>query len=185
MCLIVGLGCGKQTEPAAENDPLPKAIATSSGKPPPANPKTTEIKLPPINLLRTPRLEHSVINPHLILSADLHWSPDSQWVAWAKRNTTIMIIEAASGRIAHTLSEHDDQINEIAWSPDGQYLASASGDRSVIVWRTDTWKIFQTHYAHANIVECVVWSPDSRYVASGSWDKSVIIWDVSEGRVAL
>ncbi|CAE8705756.1 unnamed protein product, partial [Polarella glacialis] len=50
------------------------------------------------------------------------------------QSPTVVIYDAASGRVLRQLGRHKDTPLTIAWSPDGLYLASAGMDRKVLLY---------------------------------------------------
>ncbi len=47
---------------------------------------------------------------------------------------TIMVWNAADGKLIRTLRGHSSPVNSVAWSPDGLRFVSGGGDCSIKVW---------------------------------------------------
>jgi WD40 repeat protein len=84
--------------------------------------------------------------------------------------------------IATQLTEHSDQVRDVAFSPDGRLLATASLDRTIRLWSVATG---QPHgkplKGHTSGVLAVAFSPDGKILASASDDRTLRLWTVASG----
>jgi WD40 repeat protein len=93
----------------------------------------------------------------------------------------LVLIDAATGSVVHTLEGHRDYVYHVAFSPDGKRLASCGYDKLIRVWDTATGKptgVLKEH-TEGGVRRRVQRIRDSARVASA--DRSVKIWDVAKG----
>ena len=95
---------------------------------------------------------------------------------------TITVWEVETGRQAHVLVGHREDIATLAVSPDGRLLASGSNDADIRLWDMATGQSLKTLTGHTNAVRSVAFSPDGQTLASGSVDRTVHMWDVCSGQ---
>ena len=63
-------------------------------------------------------------------------SPDGRFsAAICEDETTVTIMDTATGQVQQTLTGHTDTITNVGWSPDGQQLATTADDDTVRLWR--------------------------------------------------
>jgi WD40 repeat protein len=85
------------------------------------------------------------------------------------------VLEAATGRILHTLP-HSGAVNGVAWDPTGVHrLATACEDSTVNIWEVDS-NARSIYHGHTGAVLSVSWRLQG--LASGSADATVIVWNV-------
>src|SRR5262245_33029598 len=107
----------------------------------------------------------------------LAFSADSRLLASGDKNGVILIREAGSDRILHTLPHKNDPqaghtaaIKHLAFDAAGKRLASAGADKSVRIWDVATGQLLRLYTGHSDEVKAVTFSPDGTIVASGSAD---------------
>ncbi|MDQ3256561.1 MAG: hypothetical protein M3R15_22175 [Acidobacteriota bacterium] len=94
----------------------------------------------------------------------------------------IVIWDAASHKVLHTIKGHRDYVYAVTFSPDSKLLASSSYDRLIKIWDIANGVELKTLKDHIDAVYPVAFSPDGKWLASGSADRSVKFWDVASGR---
>jgi hypothetical protein len=104
------------------------------------------------------------------------WMPDRS-KEYAK--ISVLVLDAATGRVLHNLVGHTADVICIAFSPDGRRIATCSDDRTVKLWDTATGRDVFTLRGHTAGVNALVFSPDGRRIVSGGNDGRVRVWDAT------
>ena len=94
-------------------------------------------------------------------------------------NNSVQVLDAATGRVLHTLIGHTEAVIGIAFSPDGRRIATASFDRTVKLWDTATGREVFTLRGHTAGLLALAFSPDGRRIVSGGIDFSARVWDAT------
>jgi WD40 repeat protein len=123
--------------------------------------------------------------------SDLLFSPDGKVLAAFRWTDTIQLWDARSGRLLHTLNEHQDIVWSVAFSPDSKTLISCGDDQTIRFWDVATGKQLR-QINHSNGIGTIALSPDGKLLASldvtktssgggsTSWepDNRIRLWDV-------
>jgi WD40 repeat protein len=113
------------------------------------------------------------------------WSPKGDKIAAGNFDPSpqpiVRILDATSGNLRLTYSNHTLGVNGLAWSPDGTYVASGSYDATVQIWNARNGTMVY-RMNHSDSVFAVAWSPNGAFIASGGggnntvFDYTVRVW---------
>jgi WD40 repeat protein len=113
----------------------------------------------------------------------LAFSPDGKLIASGGPEGTVMVWDAATGKVLFALRGHTGSVASVAFSGDSRRLATGSSDHTVKIWDTLVGQEVLTLRGHEEPVSSVAFSPDGRYLASASASAlpgqpgQVKIWD--------
>jgi tetratricopeptide (TPR) repeat protein len=93
--------------------------------------------------------------------------------------SSVLVVDAATGEVLHTLIGHTGDLIGITFSPDGSRIATASFDRTVKLWDTLTGREVFTLRGHTAGVLALAFSPDGHRIVSGSIDYTARVWDAT------
>jgi WD40 repeat protein len=118
-------------------------------------------------------------------------SPDGRWVAACGRRGTVVLLDAASGKLVQRLTGHDTDVNLpgyvnfVAFHPKDNWLASAGEDRRVILWTlptADRPAVQLRQWLAPAAINALTISPDGTLLATGGHDNAITIWNPESGR---
>ncbi|HEY7510011.1 MAG TPA: c-type cytochrome domain-containing protein [Vicinamibacteria bacterium] len=113
------------------------------------------------------------------------FAPDGKTLAVAGYKE-VRLFDAATGRLARTLSGAADAVRAVAWSPDGKTVAGAGGPPSrggeVLLWDASTGAAARKIEGHRDYVYAAAFSPNGRFLATASYDKAIRLWYPGTGR---
>jgi WD40 repeat protein len=115
-------------------------------------------------------------NPGYI-GQQLKFSPKGEFVSllW----TTLMLLDAKTGKIAHEYPTSTGDGLNYAVSPDGKRLARAAG-RRLRLWTLADHKEPVALVGPKSPAQLIARSPDGKFIATGNGGKEVWIWNSSE-----
>ena len=122
------------------------------------------------------------VDSNLVFSA---FSPDDRWLAIARTNHIIELLDTRDGRVLAEISGHTNEITMLAFSADGGLLASSSRDQTVRIWRVPGGEPVGEPIPHDEPVQRVAWSADGRYIATAIWrgdepkESAVQVWNAA------
>ncbi|MGO4752804.1 WD40 repeat domain-containing protein, partial [Streptomyces sp. 2MCAF27] len=110
------------------------------------------------------------------------YSPDGRTLATGDEDRTVLLRDAATGRVRNTLTDHAGLVTSVAFSPDGRTLAVADA-HEVRLRDADTGRVLRTLTPRADVMMTLAFSPDGRTLATGRGDGLVRLWDTRTGRL--
>ncbi len=105
------------------------------------------------------------------------WSPDSRFIATARNDHTVQVVDSTDGHLHGVLKGHSGGVMCVAFSPDGRRLASGGYDRVVRVWDTRTLKEVAQLHGHHGYIYRLAFTPDGKTLFTASGDKTIRMWD--------
>ena len=111
-------------------------------------------------------------------------SPDGRTLAIATPESSVQLVDTATGAVRAELVGHDTLITAATFSADGTRVATTSNDETVAVWDATTGKQLDVLRGHAGSVLDVAFSQNGSTLFSSGADRSVFMWDV-EGSSGL
>jgi WD40 repeat protein/tRNA A-37 threonylcarbamoyl transferase component Bud32 len=104
------------------------------------------------------------------------YSHDGRSLAIARAKTSVVLVDAASGRETATLGGPLGQAESVCFAPDDRLLASAGDDGTVRLWELPSGKPRAVFAASDQRVWSVAFSPDGGMLATTSRDGLVKLW---------
>jgi WD40 repeat protein len=108
-------------------------------------------------------------------------SPDGTLVASAGAGGTIILWDAHSRKLRHTIAASKEDLFALAFSPDGRALASSGDDGTIRLWDPFTGQKLREFTGHDRSVVSLSISPRGTSLASGSFERCAKLWNLSEG----
>lgn len=99
-----------------------------------------------------------------------------------KPDSTVILLDAASGQLLNTLSGHTNTIRSVAFSPDGNRLVTSSWDNTALLWNVASGNRLNSVIWQAMGSDAITFSPDSKTLASSLTDLTIALLDVSSGQ---
>jgi WD40 repeat protein len=110
-------------------------------------------------------------------------SPDGKVLAAGVGGGTLLLWDAATGKLLHRIQKHHNCIDSLSFSPDGRTLASASDDHTIRLWQVATGQELRRIEGHLGRVCSVAFAPDGKTLASGCCDScAILLLDAATGK---
>jgi WD40 repeat protein len=107
-------------------------------------------------------------------------SPDGKVQARAD-GKTILLTDAASGKVFAKMTGHTDTVTALAFSPDGKSLASGGADKTVRFWDVATGKEIRKLEGKDTITS-LTFSKDGKTLTAKEGEKGMRTWEVATGK---
>jgi len=96
-----------------------------------------------------------------------------------EHNGSVLIFDAATGKIIQKLKGHRAGCQMAKYSPDGKRIASCSADYTLKIWSVASGQEIVTLRGHQTQVQCLAWSDDGQRIVSGDRQGVVRVWNAS------
>lgn len=126
----------------------------------------------------TGELLHVLPRPHARAQSVVAFSTDGVFVATGDGpEGDVLIYEAQTGTLRHTLHGHTGPVYAVAFSPDGLVCATGSKDGTARLWSVATGAALRVLRGHETAVHAVQFAPDSQTLISADTQRGhVRVW---------
>lgn len=107
------------------------------------------------------------------------FSPDSNLLASAGQDNTILIWSISENKCIHRIEQHEDRIWSVVFNHNGNLLASGSEEGNICIWDFQKEKCIKC-FQHDDRVWSIDFSPDSLTIASGSESQGLTLWNLED-----
>ena len=115
------------------------------------------------------------------------FAPDGKHVAMCCDDGTLQLLDAATGKVLHSLGQPGRHSTSIAFSPDSQCLAGP-GDNGALLWDVVSGQELRLFNGPEKAARTIALAPDGKIMATAhfgadpiSGDATVCLWDVGTG----
>jgi WD40 repeat protein len=114
----------------------------------------------------------------------LSFSSDGKRIVVARaKETSIKILETATGKTLLELVDQPDDVATAEFSHDGKYVLSTSYiNKDMTLWDAATGKKIRALTGHTNLVTDARFSLNDQLIVSASYDSTCILWNTSNGK---
>ena len=78
----------------------------------------------------------------------------------------MLVYDAASGELLHSLKGHKDTLYCVAYARDGKRFASGGADKTIIIWTSKAEGILK--FSHNDTIQCLSYNPATQQLASAT-----------------
>nr|AIA16741.1 WD domain, G-beta repeat [uncultured bacterium] len=131
----------------------------------------------------------SVLNGQKLLKLDgtqdsAIFSPNGKMIAYADRNSNVVLIDPKTGRHKFGLRGHRSNITKILYTPDSQFIIASAKNGAIVMWNAQTGREACRFVGHTDAVTDITLLDENRLI-SVSLDGTFRIWDVASGHQVL
>lgn len=109
---------------------------------------------------------------------DIAFSPDSQFIASAGEDRSILLIDVKTGEVVKRMEGHIGPVRDIDFNAEGNLLASSSDDGIVILWTIPDGDFLRRYLGHLSPVSNLDFNPTVDELISVGENRSIVQWDV-------
>ena len=121
----------------------------------------------------------AVVIPSEVALTHSGFTADGKYVIGGDYAGTVLLADAASGRVVERIPAHTDKIHVVAVSSDPALFATAGNDRTVRVWRIGQREPVKTSAPFSSSLHALGWSPDLRTIAVGQRSGKIAMLDAA------
>lgn len=96
----------------------------------------------------------------------------------------VVVWNAASGQMVHTLRGHETGVTRAAFDMTGTVIATGDLDGGVRIWSADTGRGRTLAGRHDKLVSCLAFDSRGKWLATSDWAGGIRLWDVESGTLA-